>query len=82
MGGSVPKFSNENTFSYLELKGIELAHKKGLGFDFEGSMIKRIAKAFRDFGAVPTPYYRIRKIFNPDIIEMEAQQEINRLREV
>lgn len=82
MGGSVPEFSNENTFSYLELKGIGLAHEKGLGFDFEGSMIKRIAKAFRDFGAVPTPYYRIRKIFNPDIIKMEAQQEINMLREV
>lgn len=81
MGGYIPDYSYENTFSYLVQKGIELASEKGLGFDFEGSMIKRIAKAFRDFGATPCPYYRIRKIYNPDIIRMEAEQEIKRLSE-
>lgn len=81
MGGSIPDYSYENTFSYLVLKGIEMASEKRIGFDFEGSMIKRIAKAFRDYGAVPCPYYRIRKIYNPDIIRMEAEQEIKRLSE-
>ena len=81
MGGSIPEFSSENTFSYLVQKGIELASEKGIGFDFEGSMIKRIAKAFRDYGAVPTPYYRIRKIYNPEIIKLEAEQEISRMKE-
>lgn len=81
MGGSIPELSSENTFSYLVQKGIELANEKGIGFDFEGSMIKRIAKAFRDYGGIPIPYYRIRKIFNPDIIRMETEQEIARMKE-
>lgn len=76
MGGAIPEFSSENSFAYLVHKGIALASEKGLGFDFEGSMIRRIAKAFRDYGGVPMPYYRIRKIYNPDIIRMEAEQEI------
>lgn len=76
MGGAIPDHSSENTFSCLVHKGIELASEKGLGFDFEGSMIKRIAKAFRDFGGVPMPYYRIRKIYNPEIIRKEAEQEV------
>lgn len=76
MGGAIPSLSHENTFSYLVHKSIALAGEKGLAFDFEGSMIKRIAKAFRDYGGVPTPYYRIRKIYNPEIIRKEAEQEI------
>lgn len=81
MGGSIPELSSENTFSYLVQKGIELANEMNNGFDFEGSMIKRIAKAFRDYGGIPTPYYRIRKIFNPAIVRMEAEQEIARMKE-
>lgn len=76
MGGAIPDHSAESTFSCLVHKGIELASEKGLGFDFEGSMIKRIAKAFRDFGGVPMPYYRIRKIYNPEILRREAEQEV------
>jgi len=80
MGGGVPEYSSENTFSVLVQKGIELASVQGKGFDFEGSMIKRIAKAFRDFGGTPMPYYRIRKIYHADIIRMEAEQEIAALK--
>ena len=76
MGGAIPEHSSENTFSCLVHKCIALAGEKELGFDFEGSMIKRIAKAFRDYGGIPMPYYRIRKIYNPEIIRMEAEQEI------
>lgn len=80
MGGGIPELSYENTFGYLVHKGIEMASQMGRGFDFEGSMIRRIAKAFRDYGGVPTPYYRIRKIYNCDIIQMEADQEMNKLK--
>lgn len=79
MGGAVPEFSGDNTFSYLMHRGIELASRTGKGFDFEGSMIRRVAKAMREFGGVPSPYYRIRKIFNPEIIRMEAENEIRRM---
>lgn len=79
MGGSIPELSEDNTFSYLMHMGIKMASEMGRAFDFEGSMIKRVAKAMREFGGVPTPYYRIRKIYNPDIIRMEAEQEIQRL---
>lgn len=42
-------------------------------------MIKQIAIAFRQFGGVPTPYYRIRKVFNPEIVRKEAEDYIKRL---
>lgn len=76
MGGAIPEYSSDNTFSYLVHKGIQLASEMGVSFDFEGSMIKRIAKSYRDYGGVPMPYYRIRKIYSPDIIRMEAEREI------
>ena len=79
MGGAIPEHSSDNTFAYLVHKGIQLASEMGVGFDFEGSMIKRIAKSYRDYGGVPMPYYRIRKIYNPDIIRMEAEREIAEL---
>ena len=53
-----------------------MAHEKGLAYDFEGSMIKQIAKSFRQYGGEPTPYYRIRKVFNADIIRAEAERYI------
>lgn len=81
MGGSVPELSEDNTFSYLMHSGIELASNLEKSFDFEGSMIKRVAKAMREYGGIPTPYYRIRKIFNPNIVRMEAEQEIARMKE-
>lgn len=79
MGGPMPEHSKENTFAYLVDSLIEEALNMGKNFDFEGSMIKRIAKAYRDFGAIPTPYYRIRKLFNPDIVRLEAEQKISNI---
>lgn len=81
MGGSIPELSEDNTFSLMMHHGIEMASAMKKAFDFEGSMIKRVAKAMREYGGIPMPYYRIRKIFNPDIIRMEAEQEIKRLSE-
>lgn len=39
------------------------AHKRGLKFDFEGSVIKNVNHAFREFGGEPKPYFRITKEF-------------------
>ena len=39
------------------------AHELGLKFDFEGSVIKNVNHAFREFGGYPKPYFRIYKEF-------------------
>ena len=42
-------------------EGIKLASVVSCIFDFEGSMTENIESFFRKFGAIPTPYYEIRK---------------------
>lgn len=79
LGGSMPEFQTLETYSMLTWESIKVAHEKGLAYDFEGSMIKRIAKSFREYGGTPKLYFRIRKVFNPDVILSEAQQKIARL---
>lgn len=76
LGGYMPEYSRSQAYPALTFHGIGFAHDMGLAYDFEGSMIKQIAKSFRQYGGVPTPYYRIRKVFNPDIVRAEAEQYI------
>lgn len=79
LGGNMPEYQQKDTYAYLIWKGIEFAYERGLDYDFEGSMIKRISKSFREFGGEPKPYFRIRKIFNPEIIRKEAENGIEML---
>ena len=79
LGGAMPEFANLQTYTALTHKSIEFAAEKGLTYDFEGSVIKRINHAFREFGGTPKQYFRIRKVFNPDIIRAEAQKQIEQL---
>ena len=79
LGGYMPEYSNSQSYPALTYHSIEMAHNKGLSYDFEGSMIQRIAKSFRQFGGTPTPYYRIRKVFNPEIIRAETEKAIAQL---
>ena len=81
MGGPMPDYAKLDAYSALTWDEIELAHNLGLIYDFEGSVIKRISKSFREYGATPKPYFRIRKVFNPDIIREEAEQSIKLLSE-
>lgn len=81
LGGYMPEFSSSQAYPALIYHGIRFAHEKGLAYDFEGSMIHQIAVAFREFGGVPTPYYRIRKVFNPEIVRKEAEDYIRRVAE-
>ncbi len=79
LGGSIPEYQNYDTYDALIWHGIKISNSKRLKYDFEGSVIKRISKSFREFGGSPKPYFRIRKIFNPDIIRKEAEESIVRL---
>lgn len=79
LGGYMQEFASSQAYPALIYHGIETAHKMGRAYDFEGSMIQPIAVAFRQFGGVPKPYYRIRKVFNPTIVRREAEDYILRL---
>lgn len=81
LGGYMPEFSSSQSYPALTYYSIGMAHEKGLSYDFEGSMLHQVAKSFRQFGGEALPYYRIRKIFNPDIIRMEAEASIKSLEE-
>lgn len=79
LGGNIPEHQKEETYVYLIWKSIEYAASKNLKFDFEGSVIQRISKSYREFGGEPKPYFRIRKVFNPEIIKEEAEKIIGEL---
>lgn len=79
LGGSMPEFQNLDSYDALIWDAINLAHEMGRMYDFEGSVIKQISKSFREFGGIPERYYRIRKIFNSDILKLEFQQELQNL---
>lgn len=75
-GGPVPEHASLDTYDALVYEGILLASRKGLKFDFEGSVVRQINHSFREYGGVPKLYYRIRKVFNPDIVRKEAEDVI------
>ena len=76
LGGSMPEYQHLQTYNMLTWEGIKIASRMGLKYDFEGSVIKRISKSMRQFGGRPVPYFRIRKVFNPEIIREEAEKQI------
>lgn len=75
----MPEYQKLDTYNALIWEAIKFTSEKGLKYDFEGSVIKRISKSYREFGGEPKPYFRIRKVFNPDIIHKEAEQQIETL---
>ena len=79
MGGPMPDYAKLDAYSALTWDEMQLAHDLDRMYDFEGSMIKRISKSFREYGAEPFKYFRIRKVFNPEIIREEAEISIKRL---
>lgn len=64
MSGTDPSFKTSQANSLLIFEGIKIASQMGKKFDFEGSVIKPIEKAFRQFGAIRKPYFRIYKKFD------------------
>lgn len=78
-GGYVQEYAKTQSYPVLTWYGIQFAIEQGLSYDFEGSMIDGVAQAMRQFGGEPKPYYRIRKVYNPDIVRKEAEDYIARL---
>lgn len=64
IGGSDPDYRSTKANAFLIDKGIEFASEIGRAFDFEGSMIQPIERAFREYGARQIAYFRISKVFN------------------
>lgn len=73
LGGSMPEYQGLETYAALIWEGIRLSREMNLHYDFEGSMIKRISKSFREFGGDPKLYFRIRKVFKKEILEKELK---------
>lgn len=79
VGGSVPELQSLDTYHALRWEAMKLAHEKGLMFDFEGSVIKRISRSVREYGGTPKLYFRIRKVYEPEVIRMEAEGQVAQL---
>ena len=63
-GGADPRYRNSNAQTLLLWEAIKIGSKHVALFDFAGSMIQGVAKAFRKFNAEAVPYHRIYKIKN------------------
>ena len=81
LGGTMPGFNGLETYNALTWEGVRMAGEKGLSYDFEGSMIERISKSFREFGGEPKLYFRIRKVFSPEVVRVEAERKVVQLEE-
>ena len=79
LGGSIPAYQNLETYNALIWEGIKFAAQNHLKYDFEGSVIKKISKSFREFGGIPMPYFRIRKVFNSEILWNETEKKISEM---
>lgn len=71
MSGSEIELRGYNCKTLLVWEAIKHASMTTKRFDFEGSMIERIAEYNRQFGAVPMPYYYIYKE-NPIISKLAS----------
>lgn len=79
LGGSIPEYQKLESYNSLTWEAVKMASCMGLKYDFEGSVIERISKSFREFGGEPKIYYRIRKVFNPKILEREFNDQLEKL---
>ncbi len=65
LGGSDPELRNSGAVPFILWHAIQEAAKAGKSiFDFEGSMIENVEFAFRNFGALQKPFFRITKTEN------------------
>ena len=75
LNGTDPAYKSSQANYFLIHEGIKFAKSKGLLFDFEGSVIRPIERAFREFGGEPKPYFRIYKTFNRELLRKEQEVE-------
>lgn len=79
LNGTNPEYKSSQANYYLINEGIKIAKEKGLLFDFEGSVIRPIERAFRGFGGEPKAYFRISKTFDPKLFQEEQKVEMETL---
>ena len=60
-----PDFAKTGASAWLTFEAIKFAQSHSQIFDFEGSMIGRIAKNYRQFGSEQYNYCKIEKCYNP-----------------
>lgn len=63
LNGTDPVYKNSQANTLLIDAGIRFSCEKRLKFDFEGSVIRGVNHAFREYGGMPMPYFRIKKDF-------------------
>lgn len=64
LNGTDPELKMSQSNYLLIDACIEEASKLQKAFDFEGSVIRQVNHAFREFGGMPMPYFRITKDFS------------------
>lgn len=79
LNGSDPDLRKSQANALLIDKAIQLACELKVDFDFEGSVIKGVNHAFREYGGEPVQYFRFRKLFKPELIRKEAEDTISHL---
>ena len=65
LSGSDAELRNSGAISLLLWEGIRWASEQRKQFDFEGSMVEPIERAFRSFGGRQVPYFGIEKCDSP-----------------
>lgn len=63
INGTDPEFRDSQANTLVIYEAIKTASALGKIFDFEGSVIQSVEKAFRQFGGIRKPYFRIYKDF-------------------
>lgn len=76
LNGTDPKYKSSQANCFLIHESIKWASQLGKMFDFEGSVIHHIEKAFREYGGVRKPYFRIYKTFNAELKRLEMNKEL------
>lgn len=58
-------FNDSGAGALLVLEAMKLAREKHVHFDFEGSMIRSVAKHYQQFGSTPVTYYSVERFYKP-----------------
>lgn len=80
LNGTDPQYRATQANYFLIREAIKLAKELGKNFDFEGSVIQPIEKAFREFGGTPMPYFRVSKVYNSTMLKDEMEEKIKQLK--
>ncbi len=60
-----PRFKDTGAGALLVWEALKAARQQGVSFDFEGSMIRGVAKHYKQFGSEANTYYAVHKYYRP-----------------